>query len=49
MTLEDTSQTNISDVEVTIQLQRGSITLNRILARKQILWVHNSEEAIKAA
>lgn len=49
MTLGDTSQTNISDVEVTIKLQCGSITLNHILARKQIIWMHNSEEAIKAA
>lgn len=49
MTLGDRSQINISDVEGTIKLQLGSISLNHILAEKEILWLHNSEETIKAS
>lgn len=47
MTLGDISETNISEVEVTIKLQCGSITLNHIFARKEVIWIHNPEEAIK--
>lgn len=49
MTLGDRSRINISDVEGTVKLQLGSISLNHILVKKEIVWLHNSEETIKAA
>lgn len=49
MTLGDRSQINIFDLEVTIKLQRESVTLNHVSAKKEIIWLHNSEEVIKSA
>lgn len=49
MTSGDTSETNISDVKVTIKLRCGSITLKHVFARKEVIWIHNPEDAIKAS